>query len=152
MKIEGVSTKVIRQGLTVESELRSWLKANKKVWRIENKTGGDFGMPDTFMMLGEKAAFIELKIAFVSAKKEWVIVATPKQIEHVRNLQAEGCMAFFLCGHRFFRTFGICFNTNHLQMIAKANLRPGQRRQYIVSKWDFQGHLEDFQGLERWVN
>lgn len=148
----GIRKAVLSRGLLVEAELREWMKAHRKVWRVENKTGGDFGFPDCLLPLSGRPAFVELKIAAPYKDNNWAVIwATQKQIDQVRALQAEGWLAFFLCGGKKERTFGICLDTNHLHPVVKTNLKPGQRRQYLVSKWDFVGSMHDFEGLDRWA-
>ena len=151
-KDAGISKAVFSRGLMVEHELRTWLKAHRRVWRIENKMGGDFGFPDCLLSLNGSPAFVELKIASLCKDNNWALIwATQKQIDQVRALQAEGWLAFFLCGGRGKRSFGICLDTKQLIPVVKANHKPGQRMQFIVSNWDFTGRLEDFEGFERWA-
>lgn len=147
----GISRAVANRGLVVEEEIRHWLKAHRRVWRIENKMGGDFGFPDCLASLGGLPTFIELKISHpYTENNPSAIWATQKQIDQVRALQAEGWLAFFLCGVRSSKHYGICLDTKHLIPVIKANHKPGQRMQFIVSNWDFMGELEDFEALEQW--
>lgn len=127
-----------------EQDLRAWLRKKfERVWWIENKRGGTFGLPDCFVVCRGRAVFLELKLARLRKGTGWVIDLAPAQRLAFLELRRAGVEVWIVAALQGTSEIGAL---GRIDGLVAAGRTQGRRLPYAVKDWCLKGSAST--GLE----